>query len=342
MATSRRELSDAYEAQDLIIQAAQDAKRLATQDYRAHLDKIGMDKDGIKAEVEGFKKAYRRKMDGKKKGTEVVEHVDAIADEIYLEITTPAPRATRVANTVPEGFDPETGEEITEPQPAPQAASDLTSPKPSGQVAPIQPETANDFGPEAGDATPEAPEANEQGGNPVGADAGQPGVTGGESAATHRVMSMTPLEPREAGGLKGFGFTVSFEDKPRYADPGVVVMETCPPEGIIAHPYAVAWPMREITLADGEEVREPIVKVGKFIVDGRQRYFAARAKGIEYPVVQYAGDDLLADVIRFNVASRTMSEAALRIVAQKLAKLEPHREADILQLMGLSAEVEAA
>jgi hypothetical protein len=29
---------------------------------------------------------------------------------------------------------------------------------------------------------------------------------------THRVMSMTPLEPRTAGGLKGFGFTVKFDD----------------------------------------------------------------------------------------------------------------------------------
>lgn len=28
----------------------------------------------------------------------------------------------------------------------------------------------------------------------------------------HRVMSMTPLEPREANGLKGFGFTVTFDD----------------------------------------------------------------------------------------------------------------------------------
>lgn len=27
-------------------------------------------------------------------------------------------------------------------------------------------------------------------------------------------MSMTPLQPRELGGLKGFGFTVTFEDTP--------------------------------------------------------------------------------------------------------------------------------
>lgn len=33
-------------------------------------------------------------------------------------------------------------------------------------------------------------------------------------APVPRSMSISPLEPREAGGLKGFGFTVKFEDKP--------------------------------------------------------------------------------------------------------------------------------
>lgn len=99
MSTSRRSLAETYEAQDLIIQAAQDVKREATKAYREYLDGRGMDKDAVKAEVEGFKKAFRRKMDGKKKGTEAVEHIDAIADEIYLEITAHrAPRATRVEN----------------------------------------------------------------------------------------------------------------------------------------------------------------------------------------------------------------------------------------------------
>jgi hypothetical protein len=167
---TRRSLAETYEAQDLIIQAAQDAKREATKAYREQLDRVGMDKDAIKSEVEGFKLAYRRKVAVEKKGSDEVEHRDAIADEIYLEITSPAPRATRVATTVPDGFDPETGEEITEPQEAqapaqavpgdapvasvpvesiaaeistpithsqsaPQAESDLTDPKPLGQVA---------------------------------------------------------------------------------------------------------------------------------------------------------------------------------------------------------------
>lgn len=43
-----------------------------------------------------------------------------------------------------------------------------------------------------------------------------------------RRMSMTPLEPREAGGLKGFGFTVRFDEPetiPPVSDPATVVSE---------------------------------------------------------------------------------------------------------------------
>lgn len=139
-------------------------------------------------------------------------------------------------------------------------------------------------------------------------------VTGGESAATKsNVVGVVA---------------------PRFAVPGIVVMETCPPVGVVAHPYIVCWPLTDLRLTDGEEIHEPIVKSQHFIVDGRKRYFAARDKSIAYPVVQYDGTDLLADVIRWNLASRSMSEPALRIVAQKLAKLEPDRAGDIEALFG--------
>lgn len=151
MSITRRSLAETYSEHDLIIQAAQEAKREATQSYRQQLDGLGMDKDAIKAEVEAFKLAYRRKVAVEKKGSDEVEHRDAIADEIFLEITAPhAPRATRVE--IIEQFDPETGE-ITEPQVAPQPvqtvaanASVVASQVESGAVAistPIQPETAN-------------------------------------------------------------------------------------------------------------------------------------------------------------------------------------------------------
>jgi len=127
---------------------------------------------------------------------------------------------------------------------------------------------------------------------------------------------------------------------PSYAAPGTVTMESCPPEGIVAHPYAACWPVNSITVGDG--IVEPIVKIGKFILDGRGRYFAARAAGQEYPTVQYDGTDPLMDCIRWNMASRpNMSAAPLRIVAHKLAKLEPGRADEIMTLMGVEIEVAA-
>jgi len=108
---TRRSLAETYAEHDAIIEAAQAAKREATLAYRGQLDALGMDRDNIKAEIEGFKLAYRRKVAIEKKGEDVVEHRDAIADEIFAEITSSAPRATRVAISVPE-HDAETGEVI--------------------------------------------------------------------------------------------------------------------------------------------------------------------------------------------------------------------------------------
>ena len=123
-----------------------------------------------------------------------------------------------------------------------------------------------------------------------------------------------------------------------YPAPGVVVMETCPPEGALAHPYAACWPVRDIDVSEG--VREPIVKIGKLILDGRGRMFAARGwdggKGREYPVVQYYGTDPLMDCIRWNLASRPgIHSHNLKLIAGKLAKLEPTRADEIMQAFGL-------
>lgn len=316
MARSRCELSDVYEAQDLIIAAAQDVKREATKAYREFLDGRGMDKDAIKAEVEGFKKAFRRKMEGQKKGTEAVEHVDAIADEIYLEITSPAPRATRVAIDVPSfvafasngseyEYDAETGE-ITNPQAAPQPESDLTNlPSPQGQVAPIQPE------PEGALSEVALPTTDED-----------TSLSGQESASGTRSAGGDGSSPSQA---------------PVYPAPGIVTMEHTPPEGIVAHPFAAVWPVNNVDVAEG--VREPIVKIGKLILDGRGRYFAARAECIEYPVVQYDGTDPLMDSIRWNLASRPgLHPHNLKNIAHKLAKLEPSRADEIMAAFGVKTE----
>lgn len=351
---TRRSLAETYEAQDLIIQAAQDAKRDATKAYREQLDGAGMDKDAIKSEVEGFKLAYRRKVAVEKKGSDEVEHRDAIADEIYLEITSPAPRATRVATTVPDGFDPETGEEITEPQEAqaPAQASDAQAANlPASTVAAtslpgaegaedrdtIQPETANEFGGVSADVS----NPNDGGENE---DAAEPAVDplcrrqfdvieNSSEDRTHEVeVATTSAQTVTGEGAPNASVT------PLYSAPGVVVMETCPPEGALAHPYAACWPVRDIDVSEG--VREPIVKIGKLILDGRGRMFAARGwdggKGREYPVVQYDGTDPLLDCIRWNLASRPGIHAHnLKLIAGKLCKLEPTRADEIMQAFGL-------
>ena len=122
-----------------------------------------------------------------------------------------------------------------------------------------------------------------------------------------------------------------------YAEPGVVVVERCPPEGIVAHPFAACWPVNSIDVSKG--VREPVVKIGKLILDGRGRYFAARDAGIEYPVVQYDGTDPLLDCIRWNLASRPkLSEGQRRLIAQKLTKVEPGRADEVMQLFQLHLE----
>lgn len=134
---------------------------------------------------------------------------------------------------------------------------------------------------------------------------------------------------------------------PIYAEPGIVTREQNGREPMVAHPYATCWPVNTIDVSHG--VQKPIVKIGGLILDGRGRYLAARKvhtspnSTLEYPTVQYDGDDDLADSIRWNIESRpNMSEAALRIVAQKLAKLAPERADEILERMGLAQVSEAA
>lgn len=103
-----------------------------------------------------------------------------------------------------EDRDPETGE-ITEPQVAPQPAQPSSVgaeifPEPDGRSVGASPVT-------------HSPETAERGAGPETAPASDGGaVSPAAPSSAHRSMSISPLEPREAGGLKGFGFTVSFGD----------------------------------------------------------------------------------------------------------------------------------
>lgn len=108
--------------------------------------------------------------------------------------------------------------------------------------------------------------------------------------------------------------------------------ETCPAVGIEWHPFADIFPWIEGPAFDDFKedirrngVREPIVFLGNKILDGRNRYTAARELGIEYPRVDYEGDDPLGFVISVNLKRRHLTESQRAMVATRLAKLEKGR-----------------
>lgn len=104
--------------------------------------------------------------------------------------------------------------------------------------------------------------------------------------------------------------------------------EHTPPVGVVWHEYANLFPwiegaaFQELKADIAKNgVLEPIVFLDGAILDGRNRYVAARELGIEYPRVEYEGDDPLGFVIAKNLARRHLSESQRGMVAAKLAKL---------------------
>ena len=115
MSFTRKSIADHLDSYDDEIATIQEGKRETLADYRQQLADAGMSKGGIKAEIEALKVAMRRRRAIAKKGEEVVEEADVLADEIFAEITSRAPRATRVREDIEE-FDADTGE-VIEDQP---------------------------------------------------------------------------------------------------------------------------------------------------------------------------------------------------------------------------------
>jgi uncharacterized protein (UPF0335 family) len=259
--------------------------------------------------------------------------------------------AGNVGNSLPGTESAIDRESITEPQPAPQVeqGSDVAAEPVASRT--IQPETANEAGGEisghavqpvaAGHSTATTAETTDGGSDESEAAHPVPVIDPGRrlndskthtAEEQHNEVATTSAQTVTGEGAPNASVT------PIYAAPGVVVMETCPPEGALAHPYAACWPVRDIDVSEG--VREPIVKIGKLILDGRGRMFASRGwdggKGREYPVVQYDGTDPLMDCIRWNLASRPgIHSHNLKLIAGKLAKLEPTRADEIMQAFGL-------
>lgn len=116
------------------------------------------------------------------------------------------------------------------------------------------------------------------------------------------------------------------------------------------HPLANIFPLIEgqayqELMADvlKHGIREPIwVYEGK-ILDGRNRYRAAQAMGVECPIQEYDGDDATGFVISLNLHRRHLSESQRGVVAAKLANLDKgsnqHRSIDLSTTQAQAAEM---
>lgn len=116
----------------------------------------------------------------------------------------------------------------------------------------------------------------------------------------------------------------------------IVTTERTPPVGVRWHEYANLFPwiegqafqeLKEDIRKNG--VLEPIVFLDGAILDGRNRYMAARELGIEYPRVEYEGTDPLGFVIAKNLARRHLSESQRAIVAKRLSNMKQGERTDL-------------
>ncbi|WEK05739.1 MAG: DUF2312 domain-containing protein [Candidatus Devosia phytovorans] len=134
-----------------------------------------------------------------------------------------------------------------------------------------------------------------------------------------------------------------------YAEPGVIVWETTPPEGVergaISKAFGTMGQDLTVIADDLEKANAaPIVKKGKVILDGWARYMAVRnmteldGSPVAYPVVQYDGSDILTDIIKLNVEGRILTDDQKRKIAANLARQEPSRKDDIYRAFELWME----
>lgn len=258
----------------------------------------------------------------------------------------------------------------TEPQPSPKAGSDLTvPPSPQGQVAQIpaaveaqrstpvddvggsgeanQPETANETTAARTDVrdNSKGPDQSALPANPV-------------AATTPPAGTQAPPVDTIAGSSNGR--TAAFDavnagsttaPASKYADPGVVVWESFPPEGVVQSEYSKAFGTlgQDMAVIEDDLSRlsaAPIQKIGNVILDGWARYNKARGMAtevledgvtkripVEYQVVQYDGSDPLLDCIHWNVGGRILSNTQKQTVVNRLIAVEPKRKAEIVKAM---------
>lgn len=101
------------------------------------------------------------------------------------------------------------------------------------------------------------------------------------------------------------------------------------------HPLAQLFPMIEgeafAALVEDVRlngVRRPVVMFEDMILDGRNRYMAAREAGVGFPVSEFTGPDPVAFVVSENIHRRHLTESQRAIVSGRLASLPQGRRAD--------------
>lgn len=114
------------------------------------------------------------------------------------------------------------------------------------------------------------------------------------------------------------------------------------------HPLAAIFPLLEgdefAELMDDihtHGVREAIWLYDGQILDGRNRYMACQALGIDCPTRLYVGDDPVEFVVSMNLRRRHLNESQRGMIAARLATLEAHRPAKTAGIPAVS-QTEAA
>src|SRR6516164_3396880 len=110
---------------------------------------------------------------------------------------------------------------------------------------------------------------------------------------------------------------------------------SCKPARLTAHPFAGITPLLEGEPFDElvADIRangliEPITVYEGMILDGRNRYSACEAAGVEPHFLEYDGDDPLAFVLSMNVQRRHLDESQRAMIAARLANMPAHRPTD--------------